>query len=35
VATAIFLIEEMSQPFGGMIALPSEPMRNAIAVLGK
>ena len=35
VATAIFLIEEMTQPFGGMIALSSEPMRNALVVLGK
>ncbi len=35
VSTAVFLIEEMSQPFDGMIALSSEPMRSALAVLGK
>lgn len=35
VATAIFLIEEMNHPLTGLIAIPSEPMRNALAVLGR
>jgi len=34
VATAVFLIEEMNHPIGGFIAIPSEPMRNALSVLG-
>jgi len=35
VATAIFLIEEMNRPFGGLIAISSEPMRNALSILGQ
>jgi succinate dehydrogenase hydrophobic anchor subunit len=34
VATSIFLIEEMNHPLGGFISIPSEPMRNALSVLG-
>jgi hypothetical protein len=35
VSTAIFLIEEMNHPLDGIIAISGEPMRNALAVLGK
>jgi hypothetical protein len=35
VATSLFLIEEMNQPLTGLIAIPSEPMRNALSVLGR
>jgi len=35
VSTSIFLIEELSRPLDGVIALTGEPMRNAVAVLGK
>jgi len=35
VATAIFLIEEMNRPLGGLIAISSEPMRNALSILGQ
>jgi hypothetical protein len=35
VATAIFLIEEMNDPLGGVIAISSVPMRNALAIIGK
>lgn len=35
VATAIFLVEEMSDPFSGVIRISSAPMRNALALLGK
>ena len=35
VATAIFLIEEMNHPLRGSIPIPSEPMRNALSVLGQ
>ena len=35
VSTSIFLIEELSRPLDGAIALSGETMRNAIAVLGK
>src|SRR4029434_1098383 len=35
VATAIFLIEEMNDPLGGVIAISSTPMRNALAIIGK
>jgi hypothetical protein len=31
---AIFLILELSQPFTGLLAIPSEPLRNALAPLG-
>ena len=33
VSTSIFLIEEMGRPLDGVIAISSEPMRNALAVL--
>jgi hypothetical protein len=35
VATAIFIIEEMNHPLDGIIVVPSEPMRNALSVLGQ
>jgi len=35
VATSVFLIEEMSDPIGGVIRISATPMRNALAVLGK
>ena len=35
VSTAIFLIEEMNRPLDGIIAISSEPLRNALALLGK
>jgi len=35
VSTSIFLIEEMARPLDGFIAVSSEPMRNALSVLGK
>jgi hypothetical protein len=35
VSGAIFLILELDQPFDGMIQIPSGPMRNALAHLGK
>ena len=35
VATSIFLIEEMNRPFGGLIAIPGQPMRDALSVLGR
>jgi hypothetical protein len=35
VATAVFLIEEMNRPLGGLISISSEPMRNALSVLGQ
>jgi len=35
VSTSIFLIEELSRPLDGVIALSGEAMRNAVAVLGK
>jgi Protein of unknown function (DUF4239) len=34
VAGAIFLILELDQPFSGLLMLPSEPLRNALAPLG-
>jgi phosphatidylglycerophosphate synthase len=34
-AAAIFLIEEMSDPFDGVIALSSAPMVKAVGLLGK
>ena len=33
VSTSIFLIEEMGRPLDGVIAISSEPMRNALTVL--
>jgi hypothetical protein len=35
VATALFLIEEMNRPLDGFIAVSGEPMRKAIAILGR
>lgn len=35
VASAIFLILELDNPFGGLIQISSEPMRNALAHLGQ
>lgn len=35
VSTAIFLIEEMGTPLGGIISISSAPMRKALDVLGK
>jgi hypothetical protein len=35
VSTSIFLIEEMARPLDGFIAVSSEPLRNALSVLGK
>jgi hypothetical protein len=35
VATSLFLVMELSQPFGGIIQLPSAAARNALANLGK
>jgi hypothetical protein len=32
-SAAIFLILELSQPFAGLMAIPSEPLRNALAPL--
>ena len=32
-STSIFVIEEMGRPLDGVIAISSEPMRNALAVL--
>jgi hypothetical protein len=34
-AAAIFLILELDRPFGGLIQISSEPMRNAWSQLGK
>ena len=33
VSGAIFLILELDQPFGGMMVIPSEPLRNALPAL--
>jgi hypothetical protein len=33
-SAAIFLILEMGQPFGGLMEIPSAPLRNALASLG-
>jgi hypothetical protein len=35
VASAIFLILELNQPFSGLFRVPSAPIERAIAVLGK
>lgn len=35
VCGALFLILELDRPFGGMIGLSSEPMRNALSQLGR
>ena len=33
VSCAIFLILELDHPFGGLIQIPSQPMRNALSHL--
>jgi hypothetical protein len=35
VASAIFLILELNQPFSGLFRVPPAPIERAIAVLGK
>jgi hypothetical protein len=35
VSSAVFLILELDRPFDGMIQIPSAPLRNALAQLGK
>lgn len=35
VSSAVFLILELDRPFGGMIQVPSAPLRNALAQLGR
>jgi len=35
VSSAIFLILDLDQPFGGMIQLSSAPLRDALAQLGR
>jgi hypothetical protein len=35
VSSAIFLILELDQPFGGMMQISSEPLRRALAQLGR
>jgi hypothetical protein len=35
ISSAIFLILELDQPFGGMIQISSAPLRNALAQLGR
>ena len=32
-SSAIFLILELSDPFGGLMRIPSAPLRNALAAL--
>jgi hypothetical protein len=34
-ATSIFLVEEMSHPLSGIIAISKDPMLRALDVLGK
>jgi hypothetical protein len=34
-AGAIFLILELDRPFGGLIQISSEPLRNVLSQLGK
>ena len=33
-SAALFLILEMSEPFAGLMQIPSTPLRNALAPLG-
>ena len=33
-SAALFLVLEMSQPFAGLMQIPSAPLRNALAPLG-
>jgi hypothetical protein len=35
VAGAIFLILELDQPFGGLIQISSQPMRNVLSHLAR
>ncbi len=35
IAAAIFVILEMDRPFGGLIRVPSAPVRNALAMMGR
>ena len=35
VSSAIFLILELDHPFGGLIQISSEPLRNVVALLGR
>jgi len=35
VAGALFLILELDHPFSGLIPISSEPLRNALSILGK
>ena len=35
VSTSVFLIEEMSRPLDGLISISGEPLRRALAVLGR
>jgi len=35
VASALFLVLELDHPFDGFIQIPNEPLRNALALLGK
>ena len=35
VAGAIFLVLELNEPFGGLLRIPSDPMRMALEHLGK
>jgi hypothetical protein len=34
-AGALFLVLEMDRPFGGLIQISSEPLRNVLSQLGK
>jgi hypothetical protein len=33
-SAALFLILEMSEPFAGLMQIPSDPLRNTLAQLG-
>jgi len=35
ISSAVFLILELDQPFGGLIQISSAPVRNALAQLGR
>jgi len=35
ISSSIYLILELDQPFGGMIQVPSAPLRDALALLGR
>jgi hypothetical protein len=34
VSSALFLIVDMSQPFAGLMKIPSEPLRHVLPALG-